>query len=251
MLALTVTRRILSELWHTRRSLIFWALFPGLMLLLFGLIYADDSSQADAFNYTAPGILIGAAFFFSCLGGPIAAIVAERERNTLKRLLLSPLSGTSYFLGLLLAFLVIAAGQTVIVYGIAFAFGGAFRGSLLLGTLVVILSVASYVGLGFVFGSRFTKRTEEVNGPVAAIGVPLLVLGGTFFPTSMLPDYLYTIAHINPIFHMNEAIDAVSAQGFGASAIVDHLVFLVLFAGVTLALGVHSYRAMLQRERLL
>lgn len=251
MLVLTVARRILTELRHTRRSLIFWALFPALMLLLFGLIYAGDGSPAQSFNYTAPGILIGAAFFFSCLGGPIATIVAERERNTLKRLLLSPLSGASYFLGLLLAFLVVAAGQTVIVYGIAFAFGATFRGSVLLGTLVVVLSVASYVGLGFVFGSRFTKRTEEVNGPVAAIGVPLLVLGGTFFPSSVLPDYLLRIAHFNPIFHMNEAMDAVSAEGLGVRDIGDHLVFLLLFAAATLALGVRSYRVMLRRERVL
>ncbi len=251
MLALTVTQRILKELRHTRRSLIFWALFPSLMLLLFGLIYSGQDTQTNAFDYMAPSILIGAAFFFSCLGGPIAAIVAERERNTLKRLLLSPLSGASYFMGVLFAFLVVAAGQTVIVYGIAYAFGGVYRGSLVLGALVVLLSVASYVGLGFVFGSRFTKRTEEVNGPVSAIGVPLLVLGGTFFPASMLPDYLYRIAQVNPIFHMNEAMDAVSAQGLGVAAIVDHLVFLALFAGVTQALGVQSYRAMLQRERVL
>jgi ABC-2 type transport system permease protein len=242
---------MLRELWQTRRSLVFWVLFPSLMLLLFGLIYAGDGSTAESFNYTAPGILIGAAFFFSCLGGPISAIVAERERGTLKRLLLSPLSGTSYFLGVLLAFLAVAAGQTVIVYGIAFAFGGSFHGSIVLGIVVILVSVASYVGLGFFFGSRFAKRTEEVNGPVAAIGVPLLVLGGTFFPSATLPSYLYQAAHLNPIFHMNEAMDAVSAEGLGWAAITDHLMFLTAFAALTLALGVRSYRQMLQRERVL
>lgn len=50
--------------------------------------------------------------------------MAERERHTLKRLLLTPLSGTGYFLGVVLAHLVIASGQTVIVYAIAYAFGG-------------------------------------------------------------------------------------------------------------------------------
>ena len=249
--ALLVCGRILTELRRMRRSLVFWALFPTLMLLLFGLIYAGDSGTGQSFNYTAPGILIGAALFFSCLGGPIATIVAERERHTLKRLLLSPLSGASYFLGILLAFLVIAAGQTLIVYGIAYAFGGAFNGSVLLGALIVLLSVASYVGLGFFFGSRFAKRTEDVNGPVAAIGVPLLVLGGTFFPSSTLPPYLYRIAHLDPVFHMNEALDAVSAEGLGWSAISDHLLFLFVFAAVTLALGVHSYGRMLRRERVL
>ncbi len=234
-----------------RRSLVFWALFPSLMLLLFGLIYAGDASKADSFNYTAPGILMGAAFFFSCLGGPIAAIVAERERNTLKRLLLSPITGAAYFAGILLAFLAVAAAQTVIVYGIAFAFGGSFKGSIWLGLVVIALSVASYVGLGFYFGSRFTKRTEEVNGPVAAIGVPLLVLGGTFFPSSMLPDYLLRLAHLDPVFHMNEAMDAVSAEGLGWGAIADHLIFLAVFSSITLVLGILSYRRMLRREQVL
>ena len=246
-----VALRILTQLRHMRRSLVFWALFPALMLLLFGLIYAGNSSTSTSFEYTAPGILIGAALFFSCLGGPIAAIVAERERNTLKRLLLSPLSGASYFVGLLLAFLAIAVGQTVIVYGIAYAFGGSFHGSFVLGALIVVLSVAAYVGLGFFFGSRFAERTEDVNGPVAAIGVPLLVLGGTFFPSSTLPPYLYRVAQLDPVFHMNEALDAVSAEGLGWPEITDHMAFLFAFAAFTLLLGVHSYRRMLHRERVL
>lgn len=249
--AFIVARRMLTELLHMRRSLVFWALFPALMLLLFGLIYASGSSTGSSFEYTAPGILVGAALFFSCLGGSIAAIVAERERNTLKRLLLSPLSGAAYFVGLLLAFLAIAAGQTVIVYGIAYAFGGSFHGSIALGALILVLCVGAYVGLGVFFGSRFARRTEDVNGPVAAIGVPLLVLGGTFFPASNLPPYLYRIATLDPVFHMNEALDVVSAEGLGFSAVSDHILFLLAFTVVTLLLGVHSYRRMLDRERVL
>ena len=252
MLAVTVARRILTEQWHARRSIVFWVLFPSLMLLLFGLIYAEDAGgTGQAFNYTAPGILIGAALFFSCLGGPVATIVAERERNTLKRLLLSPLGGTSYFLGVTLAYLAIAAGQTVIVYGISLGFGGSFLGSIPLGVLIVMLSVTSYVGLGFFFGSRFAKRAEDVNGPVAAIGVPLLVLAGTFFPPSMLPSYLFTATHFNPIFHMNEALDAVSAEGLGWVSIQDHLLVLSVFAILSIVVGARSYRQMLVRERVI
>jgi ABC-2 type transport system permease protein len=222
------------------------------MLLLFGLIYADGAGgTADSFNFMAPSILIGAALFFSCLGGPIATLVAERERNTLKRLLLSPMGGTAYFLGVTLAHLAIGVGQVVIVYGIAFAFGGRFLGSVFLGALIVGLSVTSYVGLGFFFGSRFAKRTEDVNGPVAAIGVPLLVLGGTFFPPSMLPPYLLTLAHLNPIFHMNEALDPVSAEGLGWAAVQDHMIFLLVFASLSVVLGARSYQRMLERERVL
>jgi ABC-2 type transport system permease protein len=245
----TIAHRILTELARMRRSLIFWAVFPTLMLLLFGLIYADDSNTARSFDATAPGILIGAALFFSCMGGPIALIVAERERHTLRRLLLSPLLPISYFLGIVLAFLVIAFGQTIIVYGIAYFFGGRFQGNVLLGLLILGLSVFSFVGLGFFFGARFTKRTEDVNGPVSAFGVPLLVLGGTFFPISILPSYLLTLAYLDPILHMNQALKGVSAQALGATDILTHLIFLIAFTLVSLVLGVRSYRLMLVKEK--
>jgi hypothetical protein len=50
---------------------------------------------------------------------------------------------------------------------------------------------------------------------------------------------------------MNEALDAVSAEGATWSAITDHLLFLIIFAALTLVLGVRSYRGMLHRERTL
>ncbi len=244
-----VTSRILIELIRMRRGLIFWVVFPTLMLLLFGLIYAGGSSTTKSFDATTPGILIGAAFFFSCLGGPVALIVAERERRTLRRLLVSPLKPIAYFFGIVMAYLIIAFGQTIIVYGIAFLFGGRFHGSILLGLLIIVLSVFSFVGAGFYFGSRFTKRTEDVNGPVAAFGVPLLVLGGTFFPVSILPSYLLALAYIDPIFHMNQALKAVSALGKGMGDIAIHLIFLAAFTVFTLFLGARSYRSMLRQEK--
>jgi ABC-2 type transport system permease protein len=147
------------------------------------------------------------------------------------------------------AHIVIALGQTVIVYGIAAAFGGRFHGSVLLGMLIILLSVTTFVGLGFFFGAHFSRSTEDVNGPVSAFGVPLLVLGGTFFPPQMLPDFLLQLAHLDPIFHMNQALKPVSALGAGVADIALHLMLLMVFAAVALTLGTHAYGALLQRER--
>lgn len=75
-----VARRILTESVRQRRSLLFWAAFPALMLLLFGSIYRAQPAMRAGFDTTPAGILIGAALFFSCLGGTVSIIVAERER---------------------------------------------------------------------------------------------------------------------------------------------------------------------------
>ncbi len=88
--AAAVARRILLELARTRRSLVFWIVFPTLMLLLFGTIYAGGKKPGTSFDHTAPGILVGAALFFSCLGGTVSLLAAERERRTLRRLLFCP-----------------------------------------------------------------------------------------------------------------------------------------------------------------
>lgn len=97
---LAVAQRILIELLRRRRSLVFWSIFPVSVLLLNGFILAERAklSMAQAFENAAPSTLVGAALFFSCLGGSVATVVAEREQQTLKRLFISPLSGTSYFL---------------------------------------------------------------------------------------------------------------------------------------------------------
>ncbi|MEM6591107.1 MAG: ABC transporter permease, partial [Cyanobacteria bacterium P01_C01_bin.73] len=94
---LAIAQRILTELLRRRRSLLFWAIFPVIVMILNGLILEERTglSRAEALQIALPPTLVGAALFFSCLGGSVATLVSEREQQTLKRLFLSPLSGLS------------------------------------------------------------------------------------------------------------------------------------------------------------
>lgn len=248
---LAVAQRILIELLRRRRSLVFWSIFPVSVLLLNGFILAERAklSMAQAFENAAPSTLVGAALFFSCLGGSVATVVAEREQQTLKRLFISPLSGTSYFLGIFIAHTCIGIGQALLVYTVAAFWQAQFKGSIFLGLLIILLSIISYVGLGFILGTQLARRTEDVNSLVAAFGVPLLILGGAFLPTSLFPKNLLEIAKFNPIYHMNEALLGVSASGNELEKIGYHFWFLCLFSLIMVVGGWLSYRRMLQVER--
>ncbi|TVP56068.1 MAG: ABC transporter permease [Nodularia sp. (in: Bacteria)] len=248
---IAVTQRILIELLRRRRSLIFWSIFPISVLILSGFILAERAELPldQAFAYAAPSTLVGAALFFSCLGGSVSTVVAEREQQTLKRLFISPLSGTSYFLGIFLAHSCIGLGQTLLVYTIAAFWGATFNGSILLGLIIIIMSIVAYVGLGFILGTQLARRIEDVNALVAAFGVPLLILGGAFLPASLFPQSLINIARYNPIYHMNEALVGVSSQGHGIEQISSHFWFLSVFALVMVIGGWLSYRRMLVVER--
>ncbi|MBD1910514.1 MULTISPECIES: ABC transporter permease [unclassified Leptolyngbya] len=249
--SLAVARRILLELFHRRRSLIFWAIFPALVLVLNALILQERAklSTADAFANAAPPSLVGAALFFSCLGGSVATVVAEREHHTLKRLFLSPLSGFSYFLGIFVAHSVIGLGQTLLVWAIALSQGSEFQGNPWLGVTIILLSILAYVGVGFILGTQLARRTEDVNALVATFGVPLLILGGTFLPASLFPDSLLRLAKLNPIYHMNEALLSIAANSTTFADISKHFWFLAIFAGVMVLAGWLSYLRMLQVER--
>ena len=246
-----VAKRILTELWRRRRSLIFWVIFPVAILLLNGSILAERAnlSTAEAMELAAPSTLVGAALFFSCLGGSVATVVAEREQKTLKRLFISPLSGTSYFLGIFVAHSFIGIGQAMLVFAIAAFWGASFDGSIGLGLLIIGLSIGAYVGVGFMLGTQLARRTEDVNALVATFGVPLLILGGAFLPTSLFPPVLLEIAQYNPIYHMNEALVAVWAEGADFSTISPHFWFLFVFCLATVGGGWLSYQSMLHLER--
>jgi ABC-2 type transport system permease protein len=193
---------------------------------------------------------VGAALFFSGLGGSVATVVSEREQQTLKRLFLSPLSGVSYFLGICLAYGVIGLGQALLVYAIARSQGATLSGNPLANLLIVVLSIAAYVGVGFVLGTQLARRTEDVNALIAAFGVPLMILGGTFIPAAFFPQTLVNgWLEFNPIYHMIEAFNGVAAEGETLGQVRSHVEFLALFAVAMVLSGWLAYRRMVQVER--
>jgi ABC-2 type transport system permease protein len=248
---LAVAQRILLELLHRKRSLIFWAIFPVLLLILNSLILQERTqvSLADAYTLAAPSTLVGAALFFSGLGGSVATVVSEREQQTLKRLFLSPLSGVSYFLGICLAYIAIGLGQGVLMYAIALSQGGRLEGNPFASLLIVLLSIAAYVGVGFVLGTQLARRTEDVNALVAAFGIPLMILGGAFMPSSFFPDSLLELTRFNPIYHMIEAMAGVAAEGNSLAEVGNHIWFLAIFATAMVVAGWLAYQRMIQVER--
>ncbi|MFC1661521.1 ABC transporter permease [Gemmatimonadota bacterium] len=242
--------RMLLEFTRSRRVLGLWILFPVAMLLLFGWVRLEDMGGLGiSFEVTAPGILIGAALFFSCLGGPVSVIVGERERGTLRRILASPMSGGQYFMGLTLAHLAIALGQAALVYGITYLVGGRFAGSVIGGLVILVLCAGAYVGVGFIIGTRYASGAEEINGTVAGVGVPLLVLGGTFFPADMMPPALYAAAQLNPVFHMNLAFKAMARGEAGMAEVWPSLILLCVFTVCAVWMGSRAYNRMLRAEQ--
>jgi ABC-2 type transport system permease protein len=49
----------------------------------------------------------------------------------------------------------------------------------------------------------------------------MMFLSGTFFPLSIMPQYLQTFAHVLPLFYIVEGLNNVMVFGNYTSALVD------------------------------
>ena len=170
------------------------------------------------------------------------ATAREWEDQTIKELLLAPITRGSLIAGKLLAgwLTTLLIGAIVLALG---ALTGYLRpsGIYWLLTLVMVLLIAlASAGLGVALGAA-TRSFQRVT----AFGIPLafylFFLSGGISVAAFLPTWVQTIAHVIPTFYgvhaLQMAIFYSSADGYGRDAAV-----MAGTALVTLALGALSLR---------
>ncbi|GAA3914733.1 ABC transporter permease [Actinoplanes auranticolor] len=228
------------QFFRDRTALIFSFLFPALLLLLFGTIFADD--------YDHPGLSAARIFSASMIAYGIVAtsfitmgvgIATDREDGTLKRLRGTPVTATAYFLGKLIMVAVLTAAEVVVLLAV--------------GVILFDLSLPTDAGRWFTFGWLFVLsvvacgllgiaasalvRSARTAG--AVLNVPVVALqfiSGVFIhPITQLPDWMITVASIFPVKWMAQGFKSVflpdTAAGFEAGGAWEHgRIALVLLA---------------------
>jgi ABC-2 type transport system permease protein len=132
------------------------------------------------------------------------------------------------FQGILLIVLSVPFGLTIDAAGLAVALG-------LLALVGLMLAPVSYV-------MALAVKTEDALAPMAnGLAVPLLLLSGVMLPMSLAPDWLRTIADLNPLYHAVAAIRALFNASFGDPEIAIGVAMMAALAVVTVAYGARSF----------
>jgi ABC-2 type transport system permease protein len=81
-----------SKLFLREKEALFWTLlFPVFMIVVFGLIWKDETwGRISAINYLLPGIMV-MAVMVTCLLNTAMGVVEDREKGIFRRLSLTPL----------------------------------------------------------------------------------------------------------------------------------------------------------------
>jgi ABC-type Na+ efflux pump permease subunit len=183
-------------------------------------------SSPDPVNQFLPGIITMFVLFAVTLSA--RAIVEERRKGTLERLLTTRLSVGQLFMGKFLASSSRGFVQTVILLVLAYIVFQLFTPLSFVECLVIALIFAAAASaLGLVIAS--IARTEDQATWIAVFfTMAMVMIGGTFFPISE-GSVLYTISRVSINTYANSAFNMIIAQG---GSLADVGLELGVLAGV-------------------
>jgi ABC-2 type transport system permease protein len=171
-------------------------------------IMQSTFQTSDYFSFMAVGMIAFTALFTTAFSG--MSVVWDRRLGFLNKALSTPVSrGVIVFSKVLSAALrsMFQAG-IIIIIAIAFGlqFGASFNPIYVLGVFGILFLIC--VGLSSMF-IAITIRSTRIETPMAVmnlITLPLMFASNAFFPTSIMPDWLKTIAQVNPMTYTTDAV---------------------------------------------
>jgi ABC-2 type transport system permease protein len=132
---------------------------------------------------------------------------------------------------------------------IAVVFGLHLHASGILPSIAIMLGFLPFLwGLGLVSGGAILTFRRGA-GALTVGGTILGLASGAFFPLSLLPHWLQTIANANPLAIAIHGLRETLIGGTAWASVGSHLLELAPLSAVALAAGMLTFRFALRRER--
>jgi ABC-2 type transport system permease protein len=165
-----------------------------------------------------------------------------RQRGLWKRLRAAPLSRSLLLGSRTLSAAIIAALILVVIFAFArVVFGVRIEGSLagFLGVCAAFSLMTAAFGLMI---AALGKTPEATRGLSIFATLILVMLGGSWVPTFIFPQWLQKMTVVVPTRWAMDGLDAMTWRGLGFSAAVGPIAVLLLFTLVFSALAVTRFR---------
>lgn len=234
------------KLRHDPTELLTRAIQPVLWLLVFGQVFAKahtiPTGNLDYIAFLAPGILAQSVLFVAIFNG--ISVIWERDLGIVHKFLASPTPRTALVLGKAVSAGARALTQAFIVYLLALALGVEMNWSPLplVGVVLLVLLGAALFSTFSLIIACIVKTRERFMGIGQVLTMPLFFASNAIYPTSIMPEWLKWVAHVNPLSYEVDGLRALMLAGgqttFGLPA--DFLV-LVLVLGVLVIVGGFMY----------
>ncbi|MCM6775305.1 ABC transporter permease [Nocardia sp. CDC159] len=212
----------LKQFFRERDSVVFTFALPIVLFVLFSAVFGEtDIGGTVPYTQALLPAMITAGLASTTLVNLAIWIAVDRDNNTLRRLVTTPMSRLSYFLGKIIMVIVVGALETLALVGIGVVGYGVELPSTpqrwFTFAWVGVLALATFGVLGVALSSL----PRSARSAAAVVNVPVLLLlfvSGIYVPLTMLPDWLQDASGIFPLRWVGQGLrsaflpDAVAAR---------------------------------------
>jgi len=228
---------------------IFMSLFqPILWLVLFTQIFKALGNMpgmggSSYLQFFAPGVVVMTVLFGSAFSG--FGTIMDIDMGILSKMLATPVTRVSIIMGRVIATVVVIIIQALIVFIISVIMGVHLETGVP-GALFALF-LAALLGLGFAAFSNglalLLRRQETVMAITNLFTMPLMFLSSMMMPGALLPAWLNTARHINPVDYAVVGVRDLISVGYVWSDLWLSLVVLLAWAIVGVVFGTLMFRA--------
>ncbi|MBO3803843.1 MAG: ABC transporter permease [Candidatus Brockarchaeota archaeon] len=193
----------------------------------------------DYFSYMSIGMVSMIVTTTAMFSG--MSIVWDRRLGFLDKVLSTPVSRAAIIFSKVLNSTLRAMFQATVILAIAYVLGlqvsPTFKPLNLIGVYVAIFLLS--VGLSSVFlaVSIRSTRMERPMQIVNLIMMPLMFASNNFYPTSMMPIWIQTIANANPLTYLTDAVRQLTILPLNPSTLMVDFIYLGTFASLLATIG--------------
>jgi len=220
---------------------------PIIWLVLFTQVFKSLSQMpglggVSYLQFFAPGVVVMTVMFGSAWSG--MGMLQDIDMGILSKMMATPVTRVSIILSRVIASMAVLLIQALIILTIAVIMGVDIAtgvGGVLLTILLVCL-----LGLGFASFSNglalLLRRPEPLIGIINFAALPMMFLSSTMMPADMLPGWLDTVRHFNPVDYAVVGVRGLVLEGYIWSDLWRSFAVLVAWAVAGTAFGTLMFR---------
>jgi ABC-2 type transport system permease protein len=194
-----------------------------------------------AIEYMFPGIIV-MALMVNGIMVTATVFVEERGKGIYRRLSLTPLKRQTIIGAQILHRYLVTLAQALLLLVVGvFAFKVNIVGNYFFFWLVLTFGALCFLSIGFALATLI-KSTRSATPICMIVFFMMLFLGGIFFPTNIMPDFLVVISKALPSTHLNDALRLITIEGAGLSAAWLELLVVGGWLVICLGLSIKFFR---------
>jgi ABC-2 type transport system permease protein len=241
-----ITEFELRKLRHDFTELVTRALQPALWLLIFGQVFsrsgAMHTGNVPYLDFIAPGILAQSVLFVAIFYG--INVIWERDLGIVQKFLASPTPRAALVLGKGFSAGVRTLSQAAVVYGLSLLLGVKLNWNplALLNVVAIVILAATLFATFSLIIACLVKTRERFMGVGQVLTMPLFFASNAIYPTSIMPGWLQTISHLNPLTYVVDALRTFMLAGSPSTFGLDRdYAVIVLTTTILVIIGARLY----------